>query len=83
MLYSAVENSKTDLRRALNSSVLRSGCHGHWIERQQESKIEHNILLGIFNVNMPLLYGKGEKLLRTFKKRLSKVAMTIQFLHGA
>jgi hypothetical protein len=55
-----------------------------WASDRATTRIEDRAycLLGIFNVNMPLLYGEGEKLLRAFKKRLSKVTMTIHFLHG-
>ncbi|KAK4221559.1 het domain protein [Podospora fimiseda] len=55
-----------------------------WAANHQTTRAEDIAysLMGIFDVNMPMIYGEGQKSFYAFKKRLPRASMTSPCLHG-
>ncbi|KAH3987156.1 hypothetical protein HBH64_013200 [Parastagonospora nodorum] len=82
--------SKEDLRKELEEitgidiDVLANGSIGSisiarrmsWAAKRQTTRIEDQAysLLGIFDVNMPLLYGEGKKAFRRLQEEIMKIS---------
>lgn len=55
-----------------------------WAARRHTTREEDSAycLLGLFNVNMPLLYGEGSKTFLSFQEEIIKVSTDLAFSYG-